>query len=412
MMTSRLPAPDPDALAHSRRVAAHVADAIAANGPLPFDRYMDLVLYAPGIGYYSAGSRKFGASGDFVTAPELGPAFAHGVAHFAAAVARTLGDDWFLLEIGGGSGALAADLLLALAQRGCLPRRYAVLEISAELRARQREMIAARCPHLLDRVEWLDTPPTEDWRGVLVANEVIDALPASRFVVRQADDGGADDAPALYEQCVTTTGVDDAFAWHERRAPPALAVVVEQRLGSRLHALPKPYRSELHVQLAPWLEAVTQHLRTGAALFVDYGYPRHEYYAAERRDGTLVCHYRHHAHGDPLVLPGLQDITAFVDFTALAEAAQSCGFDVAGYTSQAQFLLGNDIEGFMATADTLDMADRMRHVNAIKRLMLPGQMGERFQVMALTRGVDSGLPGFDVDLRYRLHGGDDDVTGA
>ena len=407
MMTSRLPAPDPDAAAHARRVAAHVSQAIAAHGPMPFDRYMGLVLYAPGLGYYSAGSRKFGASGDFVTAPELGPAFAHGVAHFAAAVARTLGDDWSLLEIGGGSGALAADLLLALAQRGCLPRRYAVLDISAELRARQRETIASRCPQLLERVDWLDAPPTEDWRGVLVANEVIDALPASRFVVRQADDGGADDAPALYEQCVTTTGDGGAFAWHERPASAALAAAVEQRLGKRLRALPKPYRSELHVQLAPWLEAVTERLRAGAALFVDYGYPRHEYYAAERRDGTLVCHYRHHAHGDPLVLPGLQDITAFVDFTALAEAATAAGLDVAGYTSQAQFLLGNDIEGFMAAADTLDTAGRMRHANAVKRLMLPGQMGERFQVMALTRGIDAELPGFDHDLRYRLSGTDD-----
>jgi SAM-dependent MidA family methyltransferase len=422
MMTSRLPVPDPDAAAHARHVAAHVAKAIAAEGPLPFDRYMDLVLYAPGLGYYSAGSRKFGAAGDFVTGPELGPAFAHALAHFAAHVAGALdGERWSLLEIGGGSGVLAADLLLALERRGCLPERYALLEISGELRARQRGTIEARCPHLSERVEWLDAPPPDDWHGVLVANEVIDALPASRFVLRDRDrsdrtrgadgsdagdeSGGTIDDIAIHEQYVE--GDADTLRWSERPASPRLAAEVERRLGKRLALLPRPYRSELHLQLTPWLAAVTARLRAGAALFVDYGYPRHEYYSAERRDGTLVCHYRHHAHGDPLILPGLQDITAFVDFTALAEAAQSCGFDVAGYTSQAQFLLGNDIEGFIAAADALDAAGRMRNMNAVKRLMLPGQMGERFQAMALTRGLDATLPGFDHDLRYRLYGVDD-----
>lgn len=390
-MPYRLPAPDADAAAHSRRLAEHIAAEIAANGPLPFSQFMALALYAPGLGYYSAGSRKFGAAGDFVTAPELGPAFAHCLAHGLEAAMAGL-DGWSLLELGGGSGALAADLLLALEKRQSLPERYRMLEVSAQLRARQRETLAARCPHLADRVDWLDAPPTDTWQGALIANEIIDALPATRFVVRE--DG-------FYELYVD--GGPNEFTWTELPAPPILAELLDARLADCLGDLPRPYRSELHTTLAPWLEAVTDRLQRGLALFIDYGYPRREYYAPERRDGTLICHYRHHAHDDPLILVGLQDITAFVDFTALAEAAMTFGFDVAGYTSQAQYLIGNDLESFIAGADTLAFAERLGVIDAVKKLTLPGEMGERFQVMALTRGLDDdALPGFRHDLRYRL----------
>ncbi|MFB9067709.1 class I SAM-dependent methyltransferase [Pseudofulvimonas gallinarii] len=390
-MSARLPEPSAEALAHSRRLAGHVAAEIAARGPVPFSRFMELLLYAPGLGYYSAGSRKFGAEGDFVTAPELGPAFAHGLAHCLASAMAGDGD-WDLLEAGGGSGALAADLLQALAARDALPRRYRLLEISADLRERQRGRIAARCPQWLDRVDWLDQPPRSPWRGAVVANEVIDALPATRFALR--DDG-------LYEQFVG--GGPERFEWLEQPASPALAAQIRKRLGDDLDALPRPYRSEIHLSLQPWLAALTGSLQQGLALFVDYGYPRPVYYSPERLDGTLVCHYRHHAHGDPLHLPGLQDITAFVDFTAVAEAALACGLDVAGYTSQAQFLLGNDIQGYLASLDALPFATRLNRVGAVKTLMLPGEMGERFQVMALSRRLDAArLHGFDADLRYQL----------
>lgn len=391
MSARRLPEPSAEAAVHSRRLAEHVAAEIAANGPLPFAQFMALLLYAPGLGYYSAGSRKFGAAGDFVTAPELGPAFAHGLAHcLARAMAGQ--DDWDLVEVGGGSGALAADLLPALSACDALPRRYRLLEISADLRERQRGTIASRCPALLDRVDWLEQPPGQDWRGALVANEVIDALPATRFVLRE--DG-------FFEQYVT--GGPDTFGWLELPAPPSLTAMLQQRLAEDLGDLPRPYRSELHVTLAPWLAALTDRLTQGLALFIDYGYPRHVYYSAERSEGTLVCHYRHHAHDDPLLLPGLQDITAFVDFTAVAEAAMACGLDVAGYTTQAQFLLGNDIQGYLESLDSLPMAQRLGRVGAVKTLMLPGEMGERFQVMALSRRLaEDRLSGFDADLRYQL----------
>lgn len=390
-MPHRLPAPEIEAAAHSRRLAEHIAAEIAANGPLPFSQFMALALYAPGLGYYSAGSRKFGAEGDFVTAPELGPAFAHALAHCLELAVAPL-PDWSLLELGGGSGVLAADLLLELERRHALPQRYRILEISAELRARQRETLQHRCPHLLDRLDWLDEPPTMPWNGALIANEIIDALPASRFALR---------IDGLHEQYVA--GGPNEFTWTELPAPPLLAQMVQSRLADCLGDLPRPYQSEIHTTLAPWLEAVTEAMHQGLALFVDYGYPRHEYYSPERRDGTLICHYRHHAHDDPLILVGLQDITAFVDFTALAEAADGCALDVAGYTSQAQFLLGNDIEGYLGAADALPFEQRLRVVDAVKKLMLPGQMGERFQVMALSRRLDpEPLRGFQHDLRYRL----------
>lgn len=391
MPTHRLPPPTPDALAHSRRLAEHIGARIAAEGPLPFARFMELALYAPGLGYYSAGARKFGAAGDFVTAPELGPAFAHALAHCLARAMAAL-PDWELLEAGGGSGALAADLLLALQALDALPRRYLLLEVSADLRERQQATLAQRCPDLAARVHWLDAPPDRPWRGALVANEVIDALPATRFLLRE--DG-------LFELCVG--GGADGFHWVERPAPDTLRALLRERLGEDLDALPRPYCSEVHGTLAPWLTALTGQLAQGLALFVDYGYPRPVYYSPERSDGTLVCHYRHHAHGDPFFLPGLQDITAFVDFTAVAEAARACGLEVLGYTPQAQFLLGNDIAAFLARLDGLPFAERLVQVNAVKMLMLPGQMGERFQVMALGRGVEAHtLCGFDTDLRYQL----------
>lgn len=391
MPVHRLPEPSAEALAHSRRLAEHIAAGIAKAGSLPFAQFMEQVLYAPGLGYYSAGSRKFGAEGDFITAPELGPAFAHSLAYcLAGSMAGR--EDWSLLEVGGGSGALAADLLSALAERDALPRCYQLLEISADLRERQRDTLAARCPALLDRVQWLDQLPDHDWSGALVANEVIDALPATRFTLR--DD-------AVFEQHVI--GGPDAFQWLDVPASSALIAELAQRLGEGLTDLPRPYCSELHLSLAPWLSALTGHLREGLAVFIDYGYPREVYYSPERSDGTLVCHYRHHAHDDPLILPGLQDITAFVDFTAVAEAGLACGLDVAGYTSQAQFLLGNDIQGYLEGLDALPFAQRLSRVGAVKTLMLPGEMGERFQVMALTRGLDADrVSGFDADLRYQL----------
>lgn len=380
-MSSPLPAPSAEALAHSGRLQVHIRDQIrAAGGAIPFSRYMELALYAPGLGYYSAGARKFGAEGDFVTAPELGPVFAECVASAAMDVFAQLGGRFDFIELGGGSGAFAEAALRFLHARDALPAHYRILEPSADLRERQMERLReALPPAVFNRVGWLDGPPERGWRGFLFANEVIDALPTPRFAIR----GGE-----VYEQHVALAA-DGGFALVEQPADALLHAAVrhvERHVGA---PFPDGYRSELLVQLPYWIQAVGGLLREGAMLFVDYGYPRAEYYLPERRDGTLVCHRQHRAHDDPFDLPGLTDITAFVDFTALAEAGVGAGFDLAGYASQSAFLMASGLAGrLQAIAEISDPVEQHRRTNEVKRLMLPGEMGERFQAMAFQRGVD------------------------
>lgn len=380
-MTLQAPAPDAHALAHSDRllalIRAHIA---AAGGAIPFSRYMELALYAPGLGYYSAGALKFGAEGDFVTSPELGPTFAECVAACAAQAFGQLGGDADFFEIGGGSGAFAEAALKHLDTLGALPARYRILEPSADLRERQQERLhAALAPGLFARVEWLDGPPEKAWRGLLFANEVLDALPTPRFVMR----GGE-----VYEEHVALSP-DGALIRVDQPADALLRAAVRHVEHDMGAPLPEDYRSELLPQLPYWIQAVGGLLHDGAMLFVDYGYPRHEYYLPERSDGTLVCHHRHTAHGDPFHLPGLQDITAFVDFTALAEAGVNAGFDLAGYCAQASFLINNGLADRLAAIEEIaDPVERHHRHNEIKRLTLPGEMGERFQVMGFQRGVD------------------------
>ncbi|MBX3700754.1 MAG: SAM-dependent methyltransferase [Dokdonella sp.] len=380
-MQTRLPEPGADELAHSRQLAALIRNEIAASGPLPFSRYMMLALYAPGLGYYSAGRTKFGAAGDFVTAPELGSLYARCIAHAVAASLRELGADADFLELGGGSGAFAVAALGELQRRDALPRRYLLLEPSADLRARQHERIARELPaEIAARVHWLDRPPQETWQGVLFANEVIDALPSTRFAIHAGE---------VYEEHIDLAG--DGLRRVDRPADALVAGAVrhvERELGT---ALPDGYRSEILPQLPYWLQAVAAPLARGLALFVDYGYPRREFYLPERSDGTLVCHYRHHAHADPLHWPGLTDITAFVDFTALAEAGVGAGFDLVGYAPQGQFLLGSGLLDLVAEAGD-DPLEHLRRVAEVKRLTLPGEMGERFQAMAFARGLADPLP--------------------
>jgi SAM-dependent MidA family methyltransferase len=375
-----LPEPDADARAHSARLAALIRDAIAAaGGALPFWRYMELALYAPGLGYYSAGARKFGASGDFVTAPELGGLFARCVANAVAPVLRTLGEEAVFLELGGGSGAFAERALFRLADIGALPARYGILEPSADLRERQRQRLAAELsPELFARVEWFDGPPQDAWNGVLFANEVIDALPATRFAIVNGE---------AMEECVALDE-DGRFARAERPADALLREALRNVERGIETTFDEGCRSEVLPQLPFWLDAVAGAMQRGALLFVDYGYPRREFYAAERRDGTLMCHYRHRAHADPFLWPGLQDITASVDFTALAEAGTRIGFELAGYCSQAQFLIGNGLGDALQAAQALPEIERLRIVQEAKKLTLPDAMGERFQAMGFQRGVD------------------------
>ena len=381
MNASTLPEPSPDAREHSGLLAELIRSQIrAAGGSIPFSRFMELALYAPALGYYSAGSRKFGADGDFVTAPELGPAFAGCIAQSVAPVLRELGGDAMFFELGGGSGAFAEAALKHLAALDALPTRYWMLEPSADLRQRQKERLRdALAPELFARCDWLNGPPESDWRGVLFANEVIDALPTPRFVIHEGE---------VFEEHV----VLDASGHFLRVDQPADALLhAAVRHVERDNELPLPegYRSEILPQLPYWIQAVGGLLKDGVMLFVDYGYPRREFYLPERSDGTLVCHYRHRAHDDPFFLPGLQDLTAFVDFTALAEAGVNAGFDFAGYCAQSSFLIGNGLQQRLQAIEAIDdEAERYRRHQEIKRLTLPGEMGERFQVMGFQRGAD------------------------
>src|SRR5574337_249198 len=378
-MHSRLPEPDADERAHSDHLLQRVREQIASHGPMPFSQYMERCLYAPGLGYYSAGRSKFGAAGDFVTAPELGELFARCVVAAVQPVLAMLDAEADFLELGGGSGAFAEVALKALAGADTVPRQYRILEPSADLRERQRERLRANLPaELHARVQWLDRPPEADWRGVLFANEVIDALPATRFSVRDGE---------IFEEYVALDG-EGKLARIDR---PADALVsgavrhVERDLGFEFAA---GYRSEILPQLPYWIQAVAGSLTAGVMLFVDYGYVRREFYLPERDDGTLMAHYRHHAHNDPFYLPGLNDLTASVDFTALAEAGNSAGFAVAAYLPQAQFLIGAGLQQVYEQIQPPDEHGRYRLAQQVKKLMLPDQMGERFQAMLLARGLD------------------------
>lgn len=388
-----LPEPGADERAHSDALVARIDEEIAARGPLPFSRYMELALYAPGLGYYSAGRRKFGAAGDFVTAPELGSLFARAIALACRPTLVALGPQADFVELGGGSGAFAVAALAELATRGCLPHRYRILEPSAELRERQRERVARELPtELAARVEWILAPPEEAWKGVLFANEVIDALPTTRFTL---------DAGEVFEEHVAI--VDGRLARVDRPADALVAGAVrhlERELGA---TFAEGYRSEVLPQLPWWLAAVSASLERGLALFIDYGHPRREYYLPERSDGTLVCHYRHRAHGDPFLWPGLQDLTAFVEFTALAEAGTAAGLDFAGYAAQGRFLLAAGLPELLEDTAELPTAARLALLAEAKRLTLPDDMGERFQVMAFSRALEDAIPALDAcDLSHRL----------
>ena len=376
------PQPAPEARAHSDRVVAEILRRIAAaDGQLPFDEYMDAVLYAPGLGYYTAGARKFGIDGDFVTAPEVSPLFSRVLAGQVEEVFKIM-DGGDVLEVGAGSGVMAADILQELQARGSLPGRYFILDISADLRERQRERIAAIVPELLERVEWLDEFPTA-FEGVVLANELLDALPVSRFRIGDTQ---------VSEQVVIEQ--DGQLATGFVPAGEQLSLGVE-RLQSLLdQPLPPGYESEISTRLPALVTAVAGALQRGLCLFIDYGYPRAEYYHPDRRTGTLMCHYRHRAHLDVLLYPGLQDITSFVNFTAVAESGIANGLELMGFTTQAQFLLAGGIDQLLAAEDAPSDEQRFALSQQAQKLVMPGEMGDRFKVMGLSRGLEPLLGGF------------------
>jgi SAM-dependent MidA family methyltransferase len=338
---------------------------------VPFVEFMHQALYAPNLGYYSSGSQKFGRRGDFVTAPELTPLFGQALAHQCQQVLSTLVDP-ILLEFGAGSGQLCVDILTHLEQLNSLPREYHILEVSGHLQDRQRELIAATCPHLADRVTWLSQWPKESFNGVVIANEVFDAMPVHRFL--QTEQG-------LLESYISLNSNEDLHEVFKPCSNPRLTAHVKNVLAQNLY----PYLSEANLFIDDWFRQCYSSLNCGMILILDYGFPRHEYYHRDRHNGTLMCHYRHLAHTNPLIHIGEQDITAHVDFTHLADAAHAAGFHVAGYTNQA-----------------CEHA-KMTGKQAAKQLLHPSEMGELFKVIALTKNSELALNGFQLqDKRASL----------
>lgn len=383
--------PDLHESAHAARIRQHIAGRIAAAGGwLAFDEFMQIALYEPGLGYYSAGAHKLGAGGDFTTAPEISPLFGRCLARQCAEVLAALGGGE-VLEVGAGSGRLAFDVLTALAVMDVPPRRYRILEISADLRERQRGLLARLPDGILERVEWLEAPPVDAWQGLLLANEVLDALPVECFAWRDGQ---------ILERGVTLAGSGE-FAWRERPASLVLDAEIERLRCDAGHDWPAGYVSELCTRTGPWVAELTRELARGVALFVDYGLPRRDYYHPLRTTGTLRCHYRHRAHDDPFVQPGLADLTAWVDFTRVAEAANDAGLEVLGFATQAALLLGLGIEEEIAAAP--DEPTRIRRATEARQLLMPEHMGEAFKAIALGCGWEAPLAGFrHQDLRRFL----------
>jgi SAM-dependent MidA family methyltransferase len=357
----------------------------AAGGWLSFDQYMELALYSPGLGYYSAGSTKIGAGGDFVTAPEVSDLFSGCVATQCADVLAETGGE--ILEVGAGTGRMAVAILESLAEIGVLPERYAILEVSADLADRQKARIQQLPQSLRDRVVWLDRLPARPLCGAILANEVLDALPFQRFRVR---------AEKVVELGVALEG--SSFVWAESSDTlPAAAALV----GELPMAVPDGYTSEICLRIAPWIAGVGRCLERGMVLLFDYGLPRAHFYHPQRTEGTLRCHFKQRAHDDPFVNIAVQDITAWVDFTRVAEAALGADLEVNGLATQAAFLLGTGIESRVAAVT--DPVALARTAGEARRLLLPGEMGESFKAMALTRDVQRPLRGFAYqDLRASL----------
>jgi len=381
-----LPAPDITEAQVSNQLVRKICG--AAEGlpdGLPFTDFMRMALYDPELGYYSAGKHKFGEGGDFVTAPELGPAFAYCVADQIEQILREVAGG-SILEAGAGSGVLAADILLELERRDCLPQSYQVLELAHGLRTIQQETLEAKAPHLLDRVQWLDRLPGH-FEGVVLGNELLDAMPVELFEVQQQK-----------PVSINIVCKDGAPAFQVGGRLPEKVIERLRELD-----LPAGYRSEINQQAEAWIASVADCLDRGVMLLIDYGFPRAEYFHPQRKTGTLMCHYRHHNHGDPLSLIGLQDITAHVDFTAMAEAAVDNGLEVLGYTSQAAFLVASGMERLMASSNPENAADHLALTNQINRLTHPAEMGELFKVIALGKGIEQPLKGFVLqDRRHRL----------
>lgn len=376
-MNATLPTPDAEASAHSASLSTLIKNTIAANqGWIDFAHYMELALYAPGLGYYSGGAKKFGLSGDFVTAPEISPLFAQTLARQVAQVIQTVHQD--VLELGAGTGRLALELLMELEKLNQLPERYLIMEVSAHLREVQQETLAKHLPKsLYAKVQWLDTLP-ENFSGVVLGNEVLDALPV--HIIKTTEQG-------VMERGVTYD--QNAFQWAEQ----ALTNPYLKKFVADIE-LPEGYTTEACLAASGLISSLSTMLDRGLILLVDYGFPRREYYHPQRSQGTLMCHYRHYAYSDPFFYPGLQDITAHVDFSYVAQTALANGVSLRGYCGQAQFLINCGITELLSRVSPNDMAAYVPLASQAQKLLSPAEMGELFKVIAFTKGFDDDLIGF------------------
>lgn len=383
---SVLPQPDAVAAAQSQHLLQSIIQAIhAAGGKISFAEFMRRALYTPQLGYYSSPLRKFGTAGDFVTAPEISPLFSQCLARACQPILAEL-NAGIILEFGAGSGIMAAEVLKELQLLDSLPHEYWILELSADLQQQQRDTLQRHVPEFFKQIRWLEQLPPQPFDGIILANEVLDAMPIERFRVENGE-----------IQQIYVIALEEQLKEQVLPSSPELLNAV-QTLQLKF---PDGYESEINLALAAWIKSLAEILNKGLILLIDYGFPQHEYYHAQRQQGTLMCHYRHHAHPDPLILLGLQDITAHVDFTAVAQAAVDADLEVAGYTMQANFLLDTGLLEKLNSCSP-DDPNFYRLSQQAKLLTLPSEMGELFKVMALTANLDMPLLGFRRDERRRL----------
>lgn len=387
----QLPHPPVQAQEHSLRLVDYLRRQIQqAGGKIPFAQYMESALTAPGLGYYTAGSRKFGAEGDFVTAPEISPLFSHCLANQCQQVFLQLEPAAHapdILEFGAGSGRMALEILRRLAQLDSLPRHYYILELSADLRQRQQALLKTELPQIASRISWLDRLPEKGFRGVVLANEVLDAFAVHRL--RKTEEGWSEFYVGWQQE---------HFIWE---TGPVSDHRLEKELATLPEDLPVPYDTEINLAMGAWIKSLAELLEQGVLFVIDYGFNEREYYHPQRQQGTLICHYRHRSHDDPLIYPGLQDITAHVNFSALAREADKAGMDVLAYTTQGFFLISSGLEQLLGQFEP-GSADYLQAVHQIKTLTMPHEMGELFKVMALSRGFNGNLSGLAQDMRHKL----------
>ncbi|MCU7799248.1 MAG: SAM-dependent methyltransferase [gamma proteobacterium symbiont of Lucinoma myriamae] len=387
--------PEPSAAvkAHSDQLKQLIQDAIKAqDGKITFADYMNKALYAPGLGYYSAGLKKFGKQGDFITAPEISPLFSQCLALQCIHIMQQ-SNQQVLLEVGAGSGIMAIELVLELEKQAKLPEQYLILELSAELRDRQQQAIKARLPHLYERFMWLDCLPEKPFSGIVIGNELLDAMPVHMLNL---------EGDRIYERYVALDD-NNNFIWQDDSPEnPRLQKIAENIRAVQqplAHLNDKPdqsYITEVNLQAIDWIKSIADILTAGAILLVDYGYTAQEYYHPQRSMGTLMCHYQHHRHDDPFYLPGLQDITAHVDFSSIAHAAHDCGLTVCGFTTQAHFLMAGGLVELTKDLDPDDIIHFSEVARQIKMLTLPEEMGELFKVILLAKDKTLSLPAFEL----------------